>query len=58
VRFDLNQNHCAESGSSLLGAQRRLSLDVLPELRRPSEQHIVLLNRDEIDRALVTRNET
>jgi hypothetical protein len=42
----------------LFYALRRLGLDVPPETRRPSEQHIVLLNRDEIDRALVKRSET
>ncbi len=34
------------------------ALDVPPEARPPHVQHIVLLNRDEIDRALVNRNET
>jgi hypothetical protein len=42
----------------LFYALRRLGLDVPPEARPPHVQHIVLLNRDEIEKTLVRRNET
>lgn len=42
----------------LFYALRRLGLDVPPEARRPAEQHIVLRNRDEIDKVLLKGNET
>ena len=34
----------------LFYALRRLGLDVAPDARAPHQQHIVLLNRDEVDR--------
>jgi hypothetical protein len=36
----------------------RLGLDVAPGTRPPHEQHIVLVNRMEIEKALVRRAET
>jgi hypothetical protein len=42
----------------LFYALRRLGLDVAPETRPPSEQHIVLLNRHDIEAARVRRGET
>jgi len=42
----------------LFYALRRLGLDVAPESRRPNEQHIVLLNRADIEAATVSRSET
>lgn len=42
----------------LFYALKRLGLDVAPDARPPQEQHIVLINREEIARALVRRSET
>ncbi len=42
----------------LFYALKRLGLDVSPDTRSPSEQHIVLLNRDEIQSHLTGRGET
>jgi hypothetical protein len=42
----------------LFYALRRLGLDVAPDVRPASEQHIALLNRDEVQAALVRRAET
>jgi hypothetical protein len=42
----------------LFYALKQLGLDVPPEMRRQSEQHIVLLNRDAIESAVVRQNET
>jgi hypothetical protein len=42
----------------LFYALKRLGLDVSPDARSPSEQHIVLLNRDEIQAHLTGRGET
>jgi hypothetical protein len=42
----------------LFYALRRLGLDVAPDIRPASEQHIALLNRDEVQAAPVRRAET
>jgi WYL domain-containing protein len=42
----------------LFYALKRLGLDVAPETRPPSEQHIVLLNRHDIEAARVRRADT
>jgi hypothetical protein len=42
----------------LFYALKRLGLDVATDARPPSEQHIVLVNRDEIERAIVKGSET
>ena len=42
----------------LFYALRRLGLDIAPEARPPHEQHIVLLNRKDIETALAKRSET
>ncbi len=42
----------------LFYALKRLGLDVAPGARPPHEQHIVLVNRNEIERALARRSET
>jgi len=42
----------------LFYALRRLGLDVAPGARPANEQHIVLLNRDEVAPALATQIET
>jgi hypothetical protein len=42
----------------LFYALRRLGLDVAPNVRPASEQHIVLLNRAEVDAAIGARTET
>lgn len=41
----------------LFYALKRLGLDVAAEVRPPTEQHIVLLNRAEVEAALVRRSE-
>jgi hypothetical protein len=42
----------------LFYALKRLGLDVSPEARSPTEQHIVLVNRDQIQPHLTRRSET
>jgi hypothetical protein len=42
----------------LFYALKRLGLDVAPGARPPHEQHIVLLNRKEIEAALARSSET
>jgi hypothetical protein len=42
----------------LFYALRRLGLDVAPGSRPPNDQHIMLLNRDEVESALAPRAET
>jgi hypothetical protein len=42
----------------LFYALKRLGLDVSPEVRPPSEQHIILVNRDEIQSLMIRRSET
>jgi hypothetical protein len=42
----------------LFYALKRLGLDIAPETRPPSEQHIVLLNRRDIEAARVQRGDT
>ncbi|MBV8567400.1 MAG: WYL domain-containing protein [Methylobacteriaceae bacterium] len=42
----------------LFYALKRLGLDVTPDARPPHEQHIVLLNRAEVEAALIARGET
>jgi predicted DNA-binding transcriptional regulator YafY len=42
----------------LFYALKRLGLDLAPETRPPSEQHIVLLNRHDIEAARVRRGDT
>ncbi len=41
----------------LFYALKRLGLDVAPDARSASEQHIALLNRDEVEAALIRRTE-
>lgn len=42
----------------LFYALKRLGLDVSPDVRPPSEQHIILVNRDEVQLHLTRRSET
>ena len=42
----------------LFYALKRLGLDVSPDVRRPSEQHIILINRDAVQSHLTRRGET
>ena len=42
----------------LFYALKRLGLDIAADARPAHEQHIVLVNRDEIERAYVRRDET